>query len=92
MAEDWLVKGNSINKWRKLNEENCLFKFFITYDVGLAGSVLTMFAHGVFVELGNEPLAAFSRIAGLGHILLTIGFGLFFFVLISSINQQEAKV
>lgn len=67
-------------------------KFFITYHVGVAVSVLTMLAHGIFVELGNAPHAAFSGIAGLGHIILTIGFGLFFLVLIGSINQQEAKI
>lgn len=66
-------------------------KFFITYHVGVGVSTATMLAHGIYVELGNAPHPAFSGIAGLGHIVLTIGFCLFFYVLISSITEFEKK-
>lgn len=65
-------------------------KFFIIYHIGVGMSTLTMLAHGIYVELGNAPHAAFSGIAGLGHIILTVGFSLFFYILISSINKTEA--
>lgn len=63
--------------------------FFITYHLALATTTGTMLAHGIYVELGNAPHAAFSGIAGLGHIALTAAFGLFFYVLISSINANQ---
>jgi len=64
-------------------------KFFTTYHIGFGLTVLVMLAHGIYVTLGNEPHAAFSGIAGIGHIILTIAFGLFFYILIQSINHQS---
>lgn len=63
--------------------------FFSSYHIGLGLTVLTMLAHGIYVSLGNEPHAAFSGIAGIGHIVLTIAFGLFFHILLDSINKFE---
>lgn len=63
-------------------------KFFTTYHVGLGVTVLVMLAHGIYVTLGNDPHAAFSGVAGIGHIILTIAFGLFFYILIQGINQN----
>lgn len=63
-------------------------KFFATYHVGLGMTVLVMLAHGIYVTLGNDPHAAFSGIAGIGHIVLTIALGLFFYILIQSINHD----
>lgn len=66
-------------------------KFYLTYHIGVGVSTLTMLAHGIYVELGKAPHAAFSGIAGLGHIVLTIAFALFFYVLIGSINENETN-
>lgn len=63
-------------------------KFFATYHVGLGVTVLVMLAHGIYVTLGNDPHAAFSGIAGIGHIILTVAFGLFFYILIQGINHN----
>ncbi|MEY8291944.1 DUF2871 family protein [Carnobacteriaceae bacterium 52-44] len=63
-------------------------KFFTTYHVGLGVTVLVMLAHGIYVTFGNDPHAAFSGVAGIGHIILTIAFGLFFYILIQGINQN----
>ena|SRR5699024_10647756 len=63
-------------------------KFFATYHVGLGITLLIMLTHGIYVTLGNDPHAAFSGIAGIGHIILTIALGLFFYILIQSINHD----
>jgi len=63
-------------------------KFFITYHTGLGLTVLIMLVHGIYVTLGNEPHAAFSGVAGIGHIILTIAFGLFFYILIQNIDNH----
>ena len=63
-------------------------KFFATYHIGLSITILVMLAHGIYVTLGNAPHAAFSGIAGIGHIILTIALGLFFYILIQRINQE----
>lgn len=67
-------------------------KFFATYHIGLGMTVLVMLVHGIYVTLGNDPHAAFSGIAGLGHIILTIAFGLFFYILIQGIDQESEKI
>lgn len=67
-------------------------KFFITYHIGLGLTVLAMFAHGIYVTLGNAPHAAFSGIAGIGHIIITISFFLFFMILIKSVNDKNLRV
>lgn len=63
-------------------------KFFATYHIGLSITILVILAHGIYVTLGNAPHAAFSGIAGIGHIILTIALGLFFYILIQRINQE----
>lgn len=75
-----------------LNAHKHFKKFYTTYHIGLGITVLTMLAHGIYVTLGNEPHAAFSGIAGLGHIILTVAFGFFFYVLIQSIDQDSKTV
>lgn len=64
-------------------------KFFGTYHVGLLLTLLIMLTHGIWVAVGNEPHPAFSGIAGLGHIAITIGFGMFFKILIDQVSLYE---
>lgn len=64
-------------------------KFFATYHVGLILTLTIMLAHGIWVAVGNEPHPAFSGFAGLGHIALTIGFGMFFKILIDQVSLYE---
>lgn len=52
--------------------------FFILYNAGLALTTLMMTVNGTMVVLGYKTNAAISGIAGLGHILLTVGLILFF--------------
>lgn len=48
-----------------------------------------MFSHGVWVAIGNQPHPAFSGMAGLGHIIITVGFGMFFKILFDQIKLTE---
>lgn len=74
-----------LTKLFQLDSHKYFNKFFATYHVGLGITIIVMLAHGIFVTLGNNPHAAFSGIAGIGHIILTIAFGLFFYILIQGI-------
>jgi hypothetical protein len=52
--------------------------FFWTYNAGLAVTVGMMVVHGTQTVLGLQTNDAVSGIAGLGHILLTVGLILLF--------------
>ncbi|WP_327085604.1 DUF2871 domain-containing protein [Nonomuraea sp. NBC_01738] len=52
--------------------------FFWVYNGGLALTVAMLVVHGTQTVLGVETSPAISGIAGLGHIVLTVGLILFF--------------
>lgn len=52
--------------------------FFWIYNAGLAVTVAMMTLRGTLTVLGRPVGAAVSMVAGLGHILLTVGLILFF--------------
>ncbi|MEU7895689.1 DUF2871 domain-containing protein [Nonomuraea sp. NPDC049152] len=52
--------------------------FFWVYNAGVALTVVVMTVHGTLTVLGVQTGAAVSGIAGLGHIVLTVGLILFF--------------
>lgn len=62
-------------------------KFYMFYNMGLGMTVLMMLTHGTMTVLGIASSAAISGIAGLGHIILTIGLGFFFQVLFASVKE-----
>lgn len=51
--------------------------FFWTYNVGLVVTTGAMVTHGSLTVLGEQSTAAIAGIAGMGHILLTVGLILF---------------
>jgi hypothetical protein len=55
--------------------------FFWTYNAGLAVTVGMMVTHGTMTVYGKEFSDALAGVAGLGHIILTVGLVLFFIVL-----------
>lgn len=63
-------------------------KFYIIYNIGLGVTLLMLLTHGTMTVLGIESSAAISGIAGLGHIILTVGLGFFFQVLLQSIKKD----
>ncbi|HEY8361891.1 MAG TPA: DUF2871 domain-containing protein [Tissierellaceae bacterium] len=84
-----LEKSFELTKNKKFN------KFFITYNIGLLLSVIMMVVRGC-VEVLNLQISkgidfSISGIAGLGHIIITIGYILFFQVLLNRINATSCE-
>ncbi|MCA0228069.1 DUF2871 domain-containing protein [Patescibacteria group bacterium] len=73
--------GLSKTKWFNL--------FFWHYNGGLLLTAGMMAVHGVMQVNGVPDSAAVAGIAGLGHILLTVGLGLLFAAIKSQIAQQR---
>lgn len=71
----------------KLSRHKNFQKFFMFYNLGLAITLLMFLVHGTMTVLGHADSAAISGIAGLGHIIITIGLGFFFNVLFGSIKE-----
>ena len=65
--------------------------FYWFYNGGLALTLVMMFVHGTMDVLGKEVSPAISGIAGLGHILLTIGLILFFHALGHGVKRAVAE-
>jgi len=63
-------------------------KFYMFYNMGLGMTLLMMIIHGILQVYSYPDHAAISGIAGLGHIILTIGLAYFFQVLFASINEE----
>lgn len=63
-------------------------KFYVIYNIGLGLTILMLLTHGTMTVLGNDVSPAISGIAGLGHIILTVGLGFFFQVLLQSIKKD----
>lgn len=65
--------------------------WFILHNVALAWTVGFMLANGIVHTMGHGDswTAAFSGVAGLGHILLTISFVMFFVILGKRVRRVE---
>ena len=63
------------------SESKKMKSFMIFYNLGLCWSVAVMAVRGVMQVVGFDGGAAVSGIAGVGHILITVGLVLFFLIL-----------
>ncbi|MEV0232045.1 DUF2871 domain-containing protein [Nonomuraea sp. NPDC050786] len=64
--------------------------FFWIYNAGLAVTVAMMTLHGTLTVLGHAGNEAIAGVAGLGHILLTVGLVLLFVTLGKRIPAKPA--
>lgn len=71
----------------KIMEQKHAGKFYLFYNIGLGITLLMLLVHGTMMVLGYEDSAAISGIAGLGHIIMTVGLGFFFHSLFSAVNK-----
>ncbi|GAB4588940.1 DUF2871 domain-containing protein [Nocardia sp. IFM 10818] len=62
-----------------------------TYNAGLTLTVAIMTVHGCRTVLGHETGAATAGLAGLGHIVLTVGLILFFINLGKRITEHSGR-
>ena len=84
-----LEKTFELTKNKKFN------LFFITYNIGLLLSVIMMAIRGCVqvlnLEISTMIDSSISGIAGLGHIIMTIAYILFFLILLNRINDVDNK-
>ncbi|MFD6676797.1 DUF2871 domain-containing protein [Rhodococcus zopfii] len=59
--------------------------FTVTFHAGLILTVSMQLVHGTMQVFGKEGSAAISGIAGIGHVLLTVAFVVFFLALRSAV-------
>lgn len=69
-----------LEKQFKLSKHKLFNRFFIFYNLGLISVVLTMLWRGIDQVLAINTGAMLSGIAGVSHIILTVGLVLFFIV------------
>mgnify|MGYP000880853203 CR=1 FL=1 len=84
-----LEKSFEITKGKNFN------KFFLTYNIGLLITVIMMAIRGCIevlnLEISTMIDSSISGIAGLGHIIITIAYILFFLILLNRINKADNK-
>lgn len=82
-----------LDKSFQLNTQKHFNKFLITYNTGLIVMLLMLFVRGVTQVLGSNlskgASAAISGVAGLGHIIITLGLVFFFITLKKAIEKQQ---
>ncbi|NLV81370.1 MAG: DUF2871 domain-containing protein [Rhodococcus sp.] len=66
--------------------------FTITFHSGLILTVSMQLVHGTMQVVGTEASAAISGIAGIGHVLLTVAFVVFFLGLRTAIGRPRERV
>lgn len=76
--------------------ESRLFKWFYwVYNTGLVMTVGVLTLRGTLTVLGNEPTgaadSALAGIAGLGHVVLTVGLILFFHTIEKRIKAEKSE-
>lgn len=69
----------------KLSEQKHFQKFYLFFNTGLVITIGMLLLHGTLTVLGYPDSAAISGIAGIGHLLLTIGLGFFFHSLLKAL-------
>jgi hypothetical protein len=85
----------ALDKQFQLSGTKLFTYFFRFYNAGVAITVTTMGARGVATVLGGHLPAAVSWIAGVGHVLLTVGLILLFVLLgkrldaVSSVHDRS---
>lgn len=79
----------ALEKLFKLSGTKFFSGFFWTYNAGLIVTAGAMVWHGSLTVLGKESSAMISGIAGLGHILLTVGMVLLFLSLRTAIKSSQ---
>lgn len=79
-----------LEKLFTLSHDRKLFAwFFWLYNAGVALTAAMLIWHGTLTVLGLPSSAMIAGIAGLGHILLTIGMVLLFVLLGRAIKRSE---
>ncbi|WP_433566994.1 DUF2871 domain-containing protein [Nocardia sp. CA-151230] len=82
----------ALEKQFTLSAERLYGWFFWTYNVGVLWSVACMTAIGIRTVQGHSPESGLlAHMAGGGHILLTVGFVVFFICLYRPVTARQEK-
>lgn len=65
--------------------------FFWVYNIGLIWTAVMMAVHGTMTVMKMNVGVGVARIAGIGHIILALGFILFFICLKKRLNHYKLK-
>lgn len=72
----------------KLSQQKYFQRFYLFLNAGLIITLGMLLLHGTLTVLGYPDSAAISGIAGIGHLLLTIGLGFFFHSLLKALPAK----
>lgn len=72
----------------KLSQQKYFQRFYLFFNAGLIITLGMLLLHGTLTVLGYPDSAAISGIAGIGHLLLTIGLGFFFHSLLKALQAK----
>ena len=81
----------ALEKLFQLSQSKLFSWFFWIYNAGVVLTSATLIWHGTLTVLGEESSAMIAGIAGIGHILLTIGMVLLFLALGSRIKVAKVN-
>lgn len=85
----FLLAVLALEKLFQLTSSTQFSWFFGLFNAGLILTTTMMGVHGTLTVLDKDVSPAISGIAGLGHILMTIGFVLFFVALRTRIKESS---
>lgn len=72
----------------KLSQQKYFQRFYLFFNAGLIITLGMLLLHSTLTVLGYPDSAAISGIAGIGHLLLTIGLGFFFHSLLKALPTK----
>ena len=72
----------------KLSQQKYFQRSYLFFNAGLIITLGMLLLHGTLTVLGYPDSAAISGIAGIGHLLLTIGLGFFFHSLLKALPAK----
>ncbi|MGL5646664.1 MAG: DUF2871 family protein, partial [Clostridium sp.] len=72
-----------------ITESKWFNKFFITYNIGLAWSMIMFLVIGIMQVKGNTIGGALNGISGLGHIIMAVGFVFLFLNLKEKVLKEN---
>lgn len=81
----------ALEKLFSLSENSLFTWFFWTYNAGVVLTSGMLIWHGSLTVLGEESSAMIAGLAGMGHILLTIGMVLLFLSLRAGMKATKQK-
>lgn len=70
-----------------------LYRWFtVTFHAGLLLTVAMQLVHGTMQVFDKDASAAISGIAGIGHVLLTVAFVVFFLALRTAVASEPGRI